>query len=169
MATPSDTGGTTYRFIDNLELWLSAAGLIVVWAAVVVAPVETNLWKLAALTALIVSVLHGVLFWVVRRRRQRARAQAIHETREMLADVVKNQLAVLHLWVQSSDAAEKHVYLQDIETSIETITRAVDGLSEQSLTSWKRRYGASIRSGTVSSFEMESETVAEESVSELAV
>ena len=35
-----------------------------------------NAWKVAAITALAVGVVHGVLFWVVRRRRERAKAEA---------------------------------------------------------------------------------------------
>lgn len=48
-----------------------------------------------AVTALGISVLHGLIFWVVRRRQRRVRQEAIVEIREMLADVVKNQLAAI--------------------------------------------------------------------------
>ena len=70
------------HFVDNIELYLSAAGLVVVWAVAAV---------------LGVSVLHGAIFWVVRRRQRRIRAQSVHEIREMLTDQVKNQLAVMRM------------------------------------------------------------------------
>lgn len=132
------------RFLENIELWLSGAGLLVVWAAaVLVAPGNADVWQVAAVTALAVSVLHGFIFWAVRRRQRRLRNEAIHEIREMLADTVKNQLAVIGLWLQTGDPdSDFEVQLEGINDSIDKISSMVDGLSEESLRSWKLRYEA---------------------------
>lgn len=75
--------------IRNLELWLSTVGLLVVWAGASLFGSADNVWHLAALLALGVSVVHGGIFWLVRRRQRTVRLQAIAEIREMMADRVK--------------------------------------------------------------------------------
>lgn len=66
-------------FLNHIELWLSGLGLLVIVAVPYLAAPPAATWQTAALTAIAVGVIHGVLFWVVRRRgealRTRARAQ----------------------------------------------------------------------------------------------
>jgi signal transduction histidine kinase len=64
------------RFLDHIELWLSAFGLFVIWAVPSLFAPDETAWKVTALTAIIVGTLHGILFWVVRRRREKIRADA---------------------------------------------------------------------------------------------
>lgn len=135
------------KFIRHIELWLSGAGLLVVWiASIIVAPGSENVWKVAALTALGVSVLHGLIFWGVRRRQRKVRKQAIHEIREMLADVVKNQLAVIGMWLPSGNNQEMDMHIEGIKESIDHIEELVDTISEDSLRSWKTKYHEAIES-----------------------
>lgn len=130
------------KFVRHLELWLSGAGLIVVaLAALVVSPNEADVWKVAAITALGVSVLHGLIFYGVRRRQRLVREQAIVEIREMLADVVKNQLAVIGMWLPD-DVDREH--LDGIEESIQVIEERIDTISEDSLSEWKEHYTGAI-------------------------
>ena len=57
-------------------------------------------------------MLHGGIFWAIRRRQRRIRQQAILEIREMLADVVKNQLAIIGMWLPGKD---RTMYEEQIE------------------------------------------------------
>lgn len=137
-------------FIENIELWLSGAGLFVVWvASVVIAPGGADIWKVAAITALVVSVLHGLIFWMVRRRQRRVRQEAINEIREMLGDRVKNQLAIVEMGVKATDVdPELSFQLEAMRESIDNIAELVDGLSEESLRSWKGTYSEAIENTT---------------------
>ena len=130
------------RFIDNIELWLSAAGLLVVWgAAAVLGPTGVGVWQIAAVTALGVSVLHGVIFWVVRRRQRTIRSKSVHDIREMLLDQVKNQLAVMRMWVpEGADRTAFEVHFSGIEEAIDEIDEMMDDLTEEKLKAWKTTY-----------------------------
>ena len=138
------------RFLRNIELWLSAAGLLVVWvASIIVSPGDANVWKVAALTALVVSLLHGLIFWIVRHRQRQVRRQAINEIKEMLADVVKNQLAVIGMWLQLGETRpEFEAQLAGISESIGNISEMVDSLSEESLHSWMVKYSQAVEGAT---------------------
>lgn len=138
------------RFLKNIELWLSFAGLLVVWAAAaVVSPDGTDVWRIAALAALGVSVLHGAIFWTVRRRQRVVRERAIEEIREMMADRVKNQLAVIGLYLPMAQDREAFAMAVDgINDSITQVTHIVDGLSNESLTSWKGHYREAVANAT---------------------
>ncbi len=127
------------RFIDHIELWLSAAGLLVVGLVTLAAP-GVEPWKVAAVTALGISVVHGVLFWVVRRRQRLVRAEAVHEIREMLTDEVKNQLAVIGASLPSGALSEYAGQLADVSRSVDAISALMDGLTEEKLSAWKRTY-----------------------------
>lgn len=126
-------------FLDHIELWLSGAGLAVVWLSTLAAP-HLEPWKVAAVTALGVSVLHGLIFWVVRRRQRQIRYQAVHEIREMLTDEVKNQLAVIGASLPSSAFSEYAEQIDDVTRSIETIGVMMDDLTEERVSTWKRTY-----------------------------
>ncbi len=81
-------------FVDNMELWLSAAGIALTFAIPTAFPHTFAFWQVAAVSAVAVATLHGVIFWTVRRKQRQVRRHAIAEIRAMTQDVVKNQLAV---------------------------------------------------------------------------
>lgn len=136
------------NFVENIELWLSGAGLLVVWiASVILAPGSDDVWKIAAVTALGVSVLHGVLFWVVRRRQRRIRRASIYEIREMLTDGVLNELAVIQMFLPDG-RGEADVAVEGIKDSVTNISTLVDGLSEEALTEWKTEYREAVANAT---------------------
>jgi len=140
----------TKRFLEQVELWLSGAGLAVVWmASVLIAPGGTDIWKVAAVTALLVSVIHGVLFWLIRRRQRMVRNHTIHEIREMLGDQVKNQLAVIGMIVQDEQLGpDAQRSLREVSMSVDTISKMVDSLSEESLHDWKTEYHEAVANAT---------------------
>lgn len=130
-----------------MELWLSAAGLVVILGTpLLFAEGQADWWRITALTALGVGVLHGLIFWLVRRRQRQIRREAIREIRVMLSDIVNNQLAVILTSAsQMPSRPEEQQLLAEIGTSIDTVSRLVQDLSEESLQAWQRRYAGSLR------------------------
>jgi hypothetical protein len=52
-------------------------------------------WKAAAICAVVVSVVHGAVFYAVRSIQRRGRKQAVFSIRTMLDDLVENKLDVV--------------------------------------------------------------------------
>lgn len=129
-------------FLDNLELYLTVAGLLVVWAtAAALGTTGFDGWTVAAITALAVSVLHGAIFWVVRRRQRMIRAAMVHDIREMLADQVLNQLSVMKMWMPDGDEKAAFEYhFAEISDSIDSVATMVDELSEERVRMWQKTY-----------------------------
>ena len=135
------------RFVDNIELWLSGAGIVVILGVpYLLNPSPSEFWRVAAITAIGVGLLHGVIFWVIRRRQRTIRQKSINEIRGMLADVVKNKLSVIEMYLP--DEEEQDVVaaqLEGIHDSIEQISEEVDTLSEESIDDWKTKYDGPAR------------------------
>jgi hypothetical protein len=139
------------HFIDNIELWLSSIGIAVVFAAPVLLINRSNIeaggrtdmayWKVAGVTALIVGALHGVIFWLVRRRQRRIRHETLHDVRVMLADVVNSHLQVITLGLnRHPDLLTERKAIAKVDTAIRRITEAVDAVSVESLQAWREKY-----------------------------
>ncbi|GAB5518514.1 MAG: hypothetical protein RhofKO_07650 [Rhodothermales bacterium] len=122
-----------------LRLWLSLATVSVITAATaVLLSGDLIPWRVAAWTAFVVSVLDGVLFWGFLQWETRARAAVLIDVQEMMADQVKNQLAVINLSLSMSNADHEAVGL--VNESLDAITTMIDSLSEESVSSWKTHY-----------------------------
>ncbi|MCW8193850.1 hypothetical protein F6455_03495 [Proteobacteria bacterium 005FR1] len=64
-------------FIEYIELWLSGLGVVLIWAIPqLITPEEGDRWRTTAITAILIGVIHGVIFWIIRRRRQKIKAHA---------------------------------------------------------------------------------------------
>ena len=77
-------------FIEHIELWLSALGIAIIWVVPLIVPpggYVQGYWKVVAITAIAVGIVHGGIFWVVRKRREKKKA----ETRAQL-EAQKEQL-----------------------------------------------------------------------------
>ena len=72
-------------FFEYVELWLSGLSVIVVLLAGWVVPelmnIEARAWRVAAVTALAVGLVHGVLFYVIRKRREKAKEESRRQLR----------------------------------------------------------------------------------------
>jgi membrane protein implicated in regulation of membrane protease activity len=132
-----------------LELIFTAAGLLVIFGATaLVHPTGASNWAVAAVTATIVGVIHGVLFWIVRNRQRTLRAETIKQTEAMLRNVVMNQLSVIRLGVelqQIAPSADTKQAILKLGEAIDVIYDSIDGLSEESLARWQARYHRSLR------------------------
>ena len=137
-------------FIDHIELWLSGAGLVVILGVPrLVAPAPGTFWRVAAITAIGVGLLHGVIFWVIRRRQRTIRQKSIEEIREMLGDVVKNKLSVIDMYLPEDDGQQVvEAQLDGIQETIDQISTHVDAISEESIKDWKTKYDGAVRRTT---------------------
>lgn len=82
------------NWLEYLELILTAAGVLVVLIFFSIFR-DIAAWKAAAISALAVGVLHGVIFFAVRSAQRRARTIAIRTIRARLDDLVRNKLQVV--------------------------------------------------------------------------
>ena len=124
-------------FLRHIELFLSAAGLLVIVAVPGLAPnLFGSQWVTAAVTATFVGVLHGMIFWLVRSRQRKLREQTISEISSMLRDVVNNQLTIIAM-ASESDAAARAKTTVDSARNISTL---VNSLNEEKLRQWRERF-----------------------------
>ncbi len=111
------------RFLENLELILTGAGVAVV-AIFFALFRDIAPWKAAALSALAVGVLHGIIFFAVRSAQRQARNKAVTAIRHTLDDLVRNKLQVVLFATAIKDedwrpAAQRAV--QEIQLSLNRI------------------------------------------------
>lgn len=126
-----------------LELLLTLAGLAVIFGvSAIIAPSGTTTWQVAAITATLVGVVHGVLFWAIRQRQRAMRLQTVREVQSMLKDIINNQLTIIqgmnHL--RSEDPSQTQRATDQISRCVTSISDALQHLSEESLQTWRNKY-----------------------------
>ncbi len=127
--------------VDNIELWLSGAGVVVILLVPrLLFSQQDRYWTSMAVTALIVGVLHGGIFWLIRRRQRHVRAQAIRELQGMLMDRVNNQLNVILMHLEVDRSADSRASIEGVQAAVTDVSQLLNSLSEESLRSWQRRY-----------------------------
>lgn len=130
-------------FLRHLELFLTAAGLLVIFGVTaLVHPSGTSPWTVAAVTAIAVGVIHGVLFWLVRQRQRQVRQAALAEAQRMLRDVVINQLAVIRLGLDlhGTSLNTNRTAIARLDEAVAAINLALHDVSEESLARWRAKY-----------------------------
>jgi hypothetical protein len=129
--------------LANLEIHLSVAGLLVIFGVTaLLTPTGVDPWAVAAVTAIFVGVLHGMIFWLVRRRQRAVRAAAFNDIQGMLKDIINNQLTIIETAasLHRDRAVEANRACALISESVETISTSLHALSEESLRAWQARY-----------------------------
>jgi hypothetical protein len=139
----------------NLELYLMGFSVAMALAIPFAIEVGTNEQELA-ITALAACVLQGLVFWSLRRRYRRVRAEVIAELRAMLQDRINNYLTVVLMSVtQRRDAqtssAEREL-LQAAIAATAAVSRVLEELSIESLRRWKAHYQMDEPSLTAATF-----------------
>jgi hypothetical protein len=137
-------------FVKHIELWLSAAGLgIIFGVGYASGPSGPAFWRLIAVIAVGIGVVHGFIFWAVRRRQRQVRRQSIREIQQMLSDVLKNKLAAINMYLPE-DADEEMVKqeLDGVRASIEDIADEIENISEESIEGWKEHYSGAVERTT---------------------
>lgn len=129
-------------FLEHIELWLSLAGLAIVWLVPAFLFTGRNAWQVAAMTAIGVGLLHGLIFWLIRRRQRQVRRRAIREIQLMLQDVINNQVQVL-LTLSLDDSIDQELAETrrgEIHRTAKRISAMLDDISEESLRDWRDEY-----------------------------
>lgn len=126
-------------FLKYLEILFTLAGLVVIFLAVLIfTPTGASPWQVAAIAATLVGIVHGLLFWLVRRRQREVRRAVIADVQAMLKDVISNQLTLILAMSNLREArAEEALRAGDyISRSVTTISEALRHLSDETLHSW---------------------------------
>jgi hypothetical protein len=130
--------------LRNLEIILSLAGLAVIFGVTtVLSSFGHDAWTVAAITATSVGVLHGLIFWLVRRRQHAVRRQTIREIQHMLKDLINNQLTIIQATssMQQLKPEKTEELSERVSRSVANISTALHELSDESLKRWKQQYG----------------------------
>lgn len=126
-----------------LELIFTLVGIGVIFGVTALfSSPHTSVWQIAAITAMLVGVIHGLLFWLVRRRQQHVRQTTITELQGMLKDIINNQLTVIQAMnnLREANPEETKRACDYTSRSVIAISDALQHLSEESLRSWKTKY-----------------------------
>jgi hypothetical protein len=129
--------------LKYLEILFTLAGLAVIFLAVLIfAPTKASPWQVAAIAATLVGVVHGVLFWLIRRRQREVRRAVISDVQVMLKDIINNQLAVILAMTNLREAhSEETLRAGDyISRSVSAISEALKHMSDESLHTWMAKY-----------------------------
>jgi hypothetical protein len=121
-------------FLNHIELWLSAAGVAVILLVGTLFG-GSDAWKVTAITAIAVGVLHGCIFWGVRRRQRRVREQTLAEAHAMLRDGVQKQVAAL-LTMDARATEDQRKRLDGVFDSLILLYHLLDSLSSERLRAW---------------------------------
>ena len=137
-------------FVNHIELWLSGVGLLLIFGvAFFMGSSSAAFWRLIAIIAVGIGVVHGLIFWAVRRRQRRVRRQSIREIQQMLSDVLRNKLAAINMYLPEEENQELvEQELDGIRASIEDIANEVEELSEESIEGWKEHYSGAVEQTT---------------------
>ena len=134
------------NFLSNIELWLTALGLVVVLTVPAALADHLPFWPTMAVTAAAIGVIHGLIFWTVRRRQRTVRRDAITDIREMLSDRVNNHLTLVMLDLEDGTSGIEAHRLREIQTALGEVTALVGSLSEETLRGWRARYESAMTS-----------------------
>jgi hypothetical protein len=131
-------------FLNHIELWLSAAGVAVILLVPGLLDLEgTNPWRATALTATAVGVLHGMIFWAVRRRQRAVRERTLLEARAMLSESIQKQVAAL-LTMDARATQEQRKRLDGVFDSLILLDHLLDSLSSEGLRAWTASEGGRV-------------------------
>ncbi|MCF2972703.1 hypothetical protein L1047_16020 [Synechococcus sp. Nb3U1] len=141
-----------YRtFLSNIELILTAVGLLLIFLiGIIASQMRISFWIATAISATMVGIIHGILFWLLRRRQRRVRQEAIEQIREMLEDLIKNRLQTikmsLHIVQLQQPDLEKQTQkkFDKAYEMIQEIKVVIDCISDESLVHWRHRYQQTI-------------------------
>ena len=126
-----------------LELVFTVAGIAVIFLVTkLFTPDAASQWRVAAITATAVGIIHGLLFWFVRRRQRELRHAAIFEVQAMLQDIINNKLAVIQMMAELREArpAEAQRACTYITQSVTAISVALKQIDDEQIRSWQVRY-----------------------------
>jgi uncharacterized membrane protein (Fun14 family) len=134
-------------FLNNIELILTAVGIgVILLSGFVASRSAFSLETATAVSATLVGVIHGILFWLLRRRQRQVRREAIGQIREMLEDLGKNRLQTIKMslyMVQARQPEQEERTRKSFDRVYQILAEMstlIDHISEESLAGWRHRY-----------------------------
>ena len=142
---PARSSAAWRHFRDNIEVYLTAVGVVLTLAMPVILGVS-GYWEVAAITALVISVVHGAIFWTIRRRQRQIRLELIGEMRSMLNDRINNKLTVVLAGIAApaGTPTEEAENLEQALDAAQGISQTLRELSDESLHRWRTHYPAQV-------------------------
>lgn len=130
--------------LNYLELILTGIGLIVIGLVMLVFAGDGAMpWQAGMIIATVVGVLHGVIFWLIRRRQRLVRQAAINEIRDMLEDIVNNKVQIITLSAHMLAKDQNEAILARLDrigSTADLIAQTIRHLSTESLQTWQSHY-----------------------------
>ncbi|MFS8837265.1 hypothetical protein [Synechococcus sp. R6-5] len=134
-------------FLNNIELVLTAVGIgVILLSGFVASRSAFSLETATAVSATLVGVVHGILFWLLRRRQRQVRREAIGQIREMLEDLGKNRLQTIKMSLymvqihQPEQEERTRKSFDRVYQILAEMSTLIDHISEESLAGWRHRY-----------------------------
>jgi uncharacterized membrane protein (Fun14 family) len=134
-------------FLNNIELVLTAVGIgVILLSGFVASRSAFSLETATAVSATLVGVIHGILFWLLRRRQRQVRREAIGQIREMLEDLGKNRLQTIKMSLymvqihQPEQEERTRKSFDRVYQILAEMSTLIDHISEESLADWRHRY-----------------------------
>jgi len=134
-------------FLNNIELVLTAVGIgVILLSGFVASRSAFSLETATAVSATLVGVVHGILFWLLRRRQRWVRQEAIRQIREMLEDLGKNRLQTIKMSLymvqihQPEQEERTRKSFDRVYQILAEMSTLIDHISEESLAGWRHRY-----------------------------
>lgn len=128
-----------YHALKSTYLVEISAMLLVATLPVMVFAPRGDIGHLAVTLFLEVLAIYSLVLWLLQRRQRNLREETIREIQGMLKDIVNNQLAAIALNTELSRPSNEQ-YLQRIHQSIDTISYALEQLSDEALRDWQIVY-----------------------------
>ncbi len=138
-------------FWTRFEFLFTTLGVVLVIALTVLfTPSGVSHWKFAVIMAIIVGLGHATTFWALHRRQRAARLKTITEMQMMLNDIINNQLTVIQTAAGLNDSTSEQAKaaVAAIHSSVTTITKALQHISDDSLREWHFKYAHRTRRST---------------------
>lgn len=130
--------------IRHLELILAFMGVIVMFLVpALLFPDTENIWKFIAIAAVIITMVHGLILWLVRRRQRNIRREVVKDVKVMLGDRINNNLTKISMGVNPMNKTGDEnpgTYQEIVHDSVNVISELLDNLSETELDLWKEKY-----------------------------
>ena len=134
-------------FLNNIELVLTAVGIgVILLSGFVASRSAFSLETATAVSATLVGVVYGILFWLLRRRQRQVRREAIGQIREMLEDLGKNRLQTIKMSLymvqihQPEQEERTRKSFDRVYQILAEMSTLIDHISEESLADWRHRY-----------------------------
>ena len=134
-------------FLNNIELVLTAVGIgVILLSGFVASRSAFSLETATAVSATLVGVVYGILFWLLRRRQRQVRREAIGQIREMLEDLGKNRLQTIKMSLymvqihQPEQEERTRKSFDRVYQILAEMSTLIDHISEESLAGWRHRY-----------------------------